>query len=233
MCELASQLIVLTHLAEKWLLRISRRLLPQPFLTFRIDLLRKQWATCATFTAPKRPTMRELLIAKERRELSPSQRAISLDWLQWEACLQAGCPTNPPGRFGKRQTILRSGIRPFSLMMGVRKRAFSGVFIEENAHRSRSPCLHLQGKWSRTWSLGSAGPGQSGRSSTPNLSWNLPAWSSDLKFRSGYPSSGGNPLETAKISPAAGRYGELTRTAKQSNALALEKKLIYDSAIAT
>ncbi len=33
-------------------------------------------------------------------------------------------------------------------MMGVRKRAFSGVFIEENAHRSRSPCLHLQGKWS-------------------------------------------------------------------------------------
>ena len=34
-------------------------------------------------------------------------------------------------------------------MMGVRKRAFSGVFIEENAHRSRSPCLHLQGKWSR------------------------------------------------------------------------------------
>ncbi len=40
------------------------------------------------------------------------------------------------------------GVRPFSLMMGVRKRAFSGVFIEENAHRSRSPCLHLQGKWS-------------------------------------------------------------------------------------
>ncbi len=39
--------------------------------------------------------------------------------------------------------------RPFSLMMGVRKRAFRGVFIEENAHRSRSPCLHLQGKWSR------------------------------------------------------------------------------------
>ena len=33
-------------------------------------------------------------------------------------------------------------------MMGVRKRAFSGVFIEENAHRSRSPCLHLQGEWS-------------------------------------------------------------------------------------
>ncbi len=33
-------------------------------------------------------------------------------------------------------------------MMGVRKRAFGGVFIEENAHRSRSPCLHLQGKWS-------------------------------------------------------------------------------------
>ncbi len=32
--------------------------------------------------------------------------------------------------------------------MGVRKRAFRGVFIEENAHRSRSPCLHLQGKWS-------------------------------------------------------------------------------------
>ncbi len=32
-------------------------------------------------------------------------------------------------------------------MMGVRKRAFRGVFIEENAHRSRSPCLHLQGKW--------------------------------------------------------------------------------------
>ena len=39
--------------------------------------------------------------------------------------------------------------RPFSLMMGVRKRAFSGVFMEENAHRSRSPCLHLQGKWSK------------------------------------------------------------------------------------
>ena len=33
-------------------------------------------------------------------------------------------------------------------MMGVRKRAFRGVFIGENAHRSRSPCLHLQGKWS-------------------------------------------------------------------------------------
>ncbi len=33
-------------------------------------------------------------------------------------------------------------------MTGVRKRAFSGVFIEENAHRSRSPCFHLQGKWS-------------------------------------------------------------------------------------
>ncbi len=32
--------------------------------------------------------------------------------------------------------------------MGVRKRAFRGVFIGENAHRSRSPCLHLQGKWS-------------------------------------------------------------------------------------
>jgi hypothetical protein len=72
-------LIVLTHLAEKWLLRIFRRLPPQPFLPIRIDLLRKQEATFATFTAPERPTRRVLLIAKERRELSPSQRAISLD----------------------------------------------------------------------------------------------------------------------------------------------------------
>ncbi len=46
------------------------------------------------------------------------------------------------------QNVFRRDLRPFSLMMGVRKRAFRGVFIEENAHRSRSPCLHLQGKWS-------------------------------------------------------------------------------------
>ncbi len=49
---------------------------------------------------------------------------------------------------GALSICAESAFRPFSLMMGVRKRAFRGVFIEENAHRSRSPRLHLQGKWS-------------------------------------------------------------------------------------
>ncbi len=49
-------------------------------------------------------------------------------------------------------------------MMGVRKRAFGGVFIEENAHRSRSPCLHLQGKWS-------SGPSRPCRTPHPGVLW--------------------------------------------------------------
>ena len=38
--------------------------------------------------------------------------------------------------------------RPFSLLMGIPRRAGGGVFIGENAHRDRGLALHLRGKWS-------------------------------------------------------------------------------------
>jgi hypothetical protein len=41
-----------------------------------------------------------------------------------------------------------TGSRPYSLSMGFPKRAFSGVFIGENAHGGRGVALHPQGKWS-------------------------------------------------------------------------------------
>jgi hypothetical protein len=36
----------------------------------------------------------------------------------------------------------------FSLLLGIPEEERSGVFIAENAHRCRSPTLHLQGKCS-------------------------------------------------------------------------------------
>jgi len=41
--------------------------------------------------------------------------------------------------------------RAFFLLLGIPKKAYSGVFIAENAHRCGNPALHLQEKCFNHW----------------------------------------------------------------------------------
>ena len=50
-------------------------------------------------------------------------------------------------------TYRENALVAFSLLLGIPEKECSGVFFAENAHRCRSPTLHLQGKCSTRTNL--------------------------------------------------------------------------------